>query len=59
MGENERRGERKRKQASERRKAGERQVESIVAVATCTIYGKWRYHIAKVRLCREREIVQY
>lgn len=39
-------------------KAFERQVESTVAVATSPINGKPGYHVAKVRLCRQRQNTQ-
>lgn len=41
-----------------KKKALERQVESTVAVATSPINGKPGYHVAKVRLCRQRENTQ-
>lgn len=40
------------------KKGFERQVESTVAVATSPINGKLGYHVAKVRLCRQRENTQ-
>lgn len=42
------------REREKRGSVGERQVESTVAVATSPIYGKWGYHIAKVRLLRRR-----
>lgn len=43
---------------NERERGGERQVESIVAIVTSPVNGKWAYRIAKVRLYSEGGIVQ-